>query len=313
MLAVGRRLIERGHQVTFIGREIIATHVKSAGIDFINLDEILSDRPGLAQHQTSALRRFIPTRIPRLGSGPYAEATGLRATAISVEFYRRWAAVDLDRVPAVLDRTPVDALVVSESSLAASTIAESRGLPFVTISTGLPRHESGFLPPESTLWPYRDASWARARNRSIDRLRRLLDLPTLDLLNHVRASLSLPPYKNLSDTRSPLASISQLPPGFDFPLSSADKPVHYVGPILSMDSRDQTPFPWEKLNEDPIVYASAGTLSSGKEYFRCIGEACKGMPVQLVITRGGGDSPAHDESLPPSAVVVGAPPPFSPL
>lgn len=304
MLAVGRRLIERGHQLTFIGRDRIAAQVKAAGIEFINLDDAISDQPGLAEHKTSALRRFLPWRISRLGSAPYAEATGVRATAISVEAYRHWAALDLDYVPAILDQIPVDALIASESSLAADTIAESRGIPFVTISSGIPRYESSSLPPEFTSWPYRDASWARARNRAIGRLRRLLDLPTLDLLNHVRGGLSLRPYQNLSETCSPLVTLSQLPPGFDFPLPSTEKPVHYVGPILSMDSRDPIPFPWERLGEDPIIYASAGTLSSGEEYFRCIGEACKDMPVQLVITRGGGVSPAHDESFPPSAVVV---------
>lgn len=304
MLALGQQLVQRGHQVTLLGRERMAAQVEATQIEFVNLDEIESSQPDLALYRTSPIRRFLPSRIARMGSGPYAEATGLRAIALSIESYRHWAAFDLGRVPPVLDRLSVDALIASESSLGASTIAEQQKIPFVTISTGLPRHATGLLPPEFTLWPHQDAVWARSRNREIHRFRRLLDIPTLDMLNHVRSNFSLPPYKLLSDTRSPLAMLSQLPPGFEFPVPESEKPVDYLGPLVRSDSREDTPFPWHQLTGDPVIYASAGTLSFGREFFQSIGRACQGLPVQLIATRGGGDFPVLDDSFPENAIIV---------
>lgn len=304
MLAVGQQLMKRGHEVTVLGRERMQAQVDAAGIGFVNLDDTNPGQSSLGKHQTTILRRFLPSRIPRLGSGPYAEATGLRAIAITIESYRRWAAFDLDRVPGILAQAPVDALIASESSLGAHTLAEQEGLPFVTISTGLPRHETNTLPPEFTLWPHRTAAWARVRNQMIHGFRKLLDLPTLDLLNHARSRSSLCPHQTLSDTRSPLATLSQLPPGFDFPTPPNRQPLHYVGPLISQESREATPFPWDKLDGKPIIYASAGTLSYGKEFFRCIGRACKGMSVQLIATRGGGEFPILDASFPENTIVV---------
>ena len=304
MLALGQALIQRGHQLTLLGRERMEPAVRATGIDFINLDAARSKHPHLSRHRSSALRRFLPSRLPRLGSSPYADATGLRALAISIESYRRWAAFDLERAPGLLEEIQPDALIASESSLAARTLAEGQGLPFITVSTGLPRHETNTLPPEFTSWPYRDALWARKRNQAIDRFRRLLDLPTLDLLNAVRVPLSLPPHQNLSQTRSPLATLSQLPPGFDFPVPPGESPTHYVGPLVRPGSREASAFPWEKLNGDPILYASAGTLSSGREFFQAIARACEGMPVQLIMSRGGGRFPSAESVFPHNTLIV---------
>ena len=97
MLAIARALLASGHRVTLIGRARMASEAQAAEVDFVDLDSVPFEGPSLDQHRTSAIRRFLPSQIPRWGSGEYAEASGLRAVAISIEAYRRWAAFDLDR------------------------------------------------------------------------------------------------------------------------------------------------------------------------------------------------------------------------
>jgi MGT family glycosyltransferase len=64
-------------------------------------------------------------------------------------------------------------------------------------------------------------------------------------------------------------------------------------------------FPWDKLDGQPLVYASLGTLQNGSEsIFRQIAAACAGMHVQLVISLGGGLDPAQMRALPGNPIVV---------
>ena len=67
---------------------------------------------------------------------------------------------------------------------------------------------------------------------------------------------------------------------------------HYVGrlampcgrePLL----RDAIPFPWERLDGRPLLYASLGTLQNGRpELFAEIATACAPLNAQLVISLG---------------------------
>jgi MGT family glycosyltransferase len=95
-----------------------------------------------------------------------------------------------------------------------------------------------------------------------------------------------------------------MPQGFDFPREDLPPTFHYVGPIRRPGPA-APPFPWERLNGRPHIYASLGTLQNSREpVFRCIAEACRDLPVQLVISHGGGLSDAQAAALPGSPVVV---------
>jgi MGT family glycosyltransferase len=63
------------------------------------------------------------------------------------------------------------------------------------------------------------------------------------------------------------------------------------------------PFPWEKLDGRPLVYASLGTLQNRLEsVFVQIAEACAPLAVQLVVSLGG--SPIALPPLPGNPIVV---------
>jgi MGT family glycosyltransferase len=100
--------------------------------------------------------------------------------------------------------------------------------------------------------------------------------------------------------------ISQMPESFDFPRGIRNPHLFYTGPFRDIDSRKKQPFPWERLNGRPLVYASLGTVrNKTPRIFQLIAEACAPLDVQLVIALGGGSLTPEDlGSLPGDPVVV---------
>jgi MGT family glycosyltransferase len=66
------------------------------------------------------------------------------------------------------------------------------------------------------------------------------------------------------------------------------------------------PFPFEQLTGQPLIYASMGTIQNRLlEVFQTIASACEGLDAQLVISLGGGATPASLPPLPGNPIVVG--------
>ena len=65
-------------------------------------------------------------------------------------------------------------------------------------------------------------------------------------------------------------------------------------------------FPYDRLTEQPLIYASMGTLQNQLLWiFEAIAEACQDLDVQLVIALGGGTTPESLPKLLAKAIVVG--------
>jgi MGT family glycosyltransferase len=70
--------------------------------------------------------------------------------------------------------------------------------------------------------------------------------------------------------------------------------LHYTGPWHHAGSHEEIPFPWEKLDGRPLIYASMGTLQNRQRFvFETIAAACAGLDVQLVISLGSRDQDAE--------------------
>jgi MGT family glycosyltransferase len=107
-------------------------------------------------------------------------------------------------------------------------------------------------------------------------------------LNEHRRKWNLLPIRRPDDTFSELAQLSQLTEDLDFPRVSKPAALHYLGPFRD-DAGPSVPFPYERLNAKPLVYASFGTLQNGKEEsFQLVAAACADLDVQLVISTGRG-------------------------
>ena len=95
-------------------------------------------------------------------------------------------------------------------------------------------------------------------------------------------------YENREDAYSKLAQISQLPQEFDFPRENLSPSFHYTGPLQNPSGIESITFPdiafpWEKLTDKPLIYASLGTLQNKvPEIFQCIAAATAELDAQLV-------------------------------
>jgi MGT family glycosyltransferase len=148
------------------------------------------------------------------------------------------------------------------------------------------------------------------RNLAGYELSRFAVSPITRITNAYRRRWGLRPYRTGDDSYSRLAQISQQPPLFDFPRKTLPACFEYLGPF-----RDKSPhtcdFPWERLGERPVIYASLGSMQGSKfDLFRCFAEACQDIDVQLVVSHGGALTPKMEASLPGKPLVVTYAPQF---
>jgi MGT family glycosyltransferase len=221
--------------------------------------------------------------------GRLSGGAGLR---FSIDYFRREQAMLFAELPAVVPTAGIQVLLVDQVSPAGGAVAESLGLPFVTIANALPINREPAVPPYFTDWRPSPAPWTRWRNRLGNALLDRLTAPLWQDLQQQRHHLGLPRHQQREGVHSPLLQLAQLPASLDFPRERLPSHFHYVGRLADPSGqepllRDAVPFPWERLDGRPLVYASLGTLQNGRpEIFAQIAEACAPLDLQLVISLG---------------------------
>jgi zeaxanthin glucosyltransferase len=285
--ALGRELIARGHQVTLFHMPDVEERARREGLGFVSI--------GAQDHPPGSL----PESLAAL-----TKLSGLGALRFTIEAIRQTTEMMLRDGPGALRDSGAGFLLVDQTEPAGRTIAEHQCLPFVTICNALAMNREPSIPPPFTSWPYRDTWPARVRNQlgysMSDRIMRSI----AEVVAKYRTRWKLPRHTNAEQSFSRLAQISQQPAAFDYPRRQLPKSFHYVGP-LRRPLADAVPFPWEKLDGRPLVYASLGTLQNGREAtFRCFAEACAGLDVQVVLTHAGGLDERATSGLPGDPVVV---------
>ncbi len=287
--SLGRELVQRGHRVTVFDTLDIEIKVRSEGLEFSPV--------GLSSFPPGTLAQF---------QKQMGEFEGLACARFALQMVRRVNAMRLEDTPTALLAAGVDALLVDDGEPVGATIAQHLGLPQISIGCALPGHREPAVPPDFTPWAYAPGGWAQLRNRlgfaAYDWLTRAIAAD----IRHKRRQWQLPAYRNLDESLSPLAQISQLPRAFDYPRQTLPAHFHYVGPLVG-DRPQDTPFPYERLDGRPLIYASLGTIQNHRpQIFRTIAQACDGLDAQLVLTLGGGSGKPEDyPGLPGNPVVVG--------
>jgi MGT family glycosyltransferase len=288
LAALGSELQRRGHRVTLISFPDAQPDASAAGLEFRAIGEAELPRGKLAE-RSAALGRL----------------TGLRAVRFTAEMFKQETNVQLRDLPPVLEELNVDGLVVDQTSPAGGAVADLLNLPFVTVCAALMLTEDAAVPPPMVHWHYRTPWWARLRNRFGFFVLRLVSKPIRDRINTFRLHHGLAGHKRPADFSSRLAIISQVPVEFDFPRRAIPDWFHYCGPLLDADSRAPVDFPFERLTDRPLVYASLGTLQNRQLWlFSSIAQACAGLEVQLVLSLGGADAAMSADDLPGSPLVV---------
>jgi MGT family glycosyltransferase len=295
MVALGLELLRRGHGVVVF--TVADGARKLAGLP-LEVVTIAADvfPPGSVDAAHARLGRL----------------SGLAGLRFSVAYFRRELAMLHAHLPAAVTTAGIELLLVDQLSPAGGTVAEQLGLPFVTIANALPVNREAAIPPYPTGWMPSRALWARWRNQLGNLLLDRLTAPLWRDLQEHRQRLGLRRHRHREESQSPLLQLAQLPRAFDFPRERLAPHFHYVGRLADPSGRepllrDAVPFPWERLDGRPLIYAALGTLQNGRpELFQQIAAACAPLDVQLVISLGNPTATPLD--LPGHPLVV----PFAP-
>ncbi len=283
--ALGRELISRGHRVTLFHMRDLEERVRDEQLEFVPV--------GVADVPIGALKESLS----KLG-----KLDGLAALRFTIGEVRKTTGMMLRDAPAAMKAAGIEALLVDQTEPAGATIAELLGIPFITVCNALMLNREAGVPPAFSAWKLGSGICSRLRNQAGYTLSELALRPVANVVAHYRRRWGLPALRSAADTLSRLAQISQQPPAFEYPRQELPVTFHYVGPLRRPGNK-VIPFPWQKLDGKPLVYASLGTLQNGKEQvFRTFAEACVGLNVQLVMTHGGGLDASID--FPGNPIVV---------
>jgi zeaxanthin glucosyltransferase len=281
--AIGRELQRRGHRVTVFQTPELAQRIEAAGLEFRPLED-----------RGYSVQRYFELVMEQQG-------VSLRNF---LDYAVKSATMFCEEAPRALAAAGVDAVLVDISEPGAATAAEHAEVPFITVCNALPLHSEPGVPPDFFRWRYRDAWWARLRNRLGYALRDLTIRPLHRVLNRYRHAWGLRAYRSPDDSFSPWAQITQLVREFDLPRERLPECFHYVGPYRR-DGESGVGFPYERLNGRPLVYASLGTVFGGRrEIWRGILEGCRGLDAQLVVALGGPGRAEGLEDVPANTIVI---------
>lgn len=293
MASLGRELIRRGHRVTLFGVPDVQTKVAQAGLEFFEL--------GASEFPPGSLDDIYA----QLG-----ELDGLAGLKFSIECFQKEAEMLFRRAPAAIQSAGIEVLLVDQVTTAAGTVADFLKLPFITVCNALLINREPNVPPYFTPWPYQATPWARLRNQLGNTLIQYLTLPIWQTVVKQRQTWQLPPHSSREAAYSSLAQLCQLPEGFDFPRQRLAPCFHYTGPLIDPSGTEpvqfaQPPFPFDQLSDQPLIYASLGTLQNRNgAVFEAIATACQDLDAQLVISLGDPKRAVSNVTLPGSPLVV---------
>jgi zeaxanthin glucosyltransferase len=288
MIALADALRARGHRITFCLLGDPPSSVLDVDFEIIEVGGAVFP----ANEYTAGFREL----------GTLSGRAALRQT---FALMARATRAILEVAPPLISDAGVEALIVDQTSLAGGTLADRLDLPFVTVCNALLLNAEPAVPPLFSTWRPRATWWALLRNRLGWAVLDKLYAPSLQQIQQDRRRHGLSVPGRVADTWSSTLQISQQPEGFDFPRRELAPHVRFLGPLRLPGNSPPVPFPWDRLDDRPLVYASLGTLQNRTaRTFRTIAAACAGLDAQLVMSTGHGLAPDDLGELPGDPVVV---------
>jgi zeaxanthin glucosyltransferase len=281
LTALGAALRERGHAVTLLGGRPAQPYADRAGIDLAPIGV-----EGDCDLQLAAGWR----ELGRLSGIASMRHTGRMMSGLS--------RVILRDAPQVIAKRQLDALVVDQFAPAGVAAADRCDIPSIIVCNALAAHYDRYSPPPPMPWRYRRDGLGRVRNMLAKRL-----IPPLYNWFADAASTGVRPLQLVFEQEHGLAQLAQQPAFFDFPRALTDH-FHYTAPWHQDARDDDVPFPWERLDGRPLIYASMGTLQNNLPYvFGAIADAVRELDVQVVLSQGGCEDELHLD-LPDHVILV---------
>ena len=178
MVALGLELQRRQHRVVVFTVADGARKLQGLPLEVVSLGATAFP-PGAVEEAYAVLGRL---------SG----GAGLR---FSVDYFRREQAMLAAELPEAVAGAGIDGLLVDQLSPAAGTVAETLGLPFITICNALPVNREAAVPPYFTDWQPSQSPWGRWRNQLGNALLDRLTAPLWRDLQQQRLRAGLPPHR----------------------------------------------------------------------------------------------------------------------
>lgn len=282
LTSLGVELVRRGHRVTLFAPPSAAGIAQRQSIELAAIgkdEDVDGDLMGRWR------------RLGELGGLAAMRETG-RVLFDSARIVRR------DLPPLLRELLP-DGLIVDQFSPAGVVVAQQQQVPFVIACNALAAHWDWRPPPPPLLWKFHDNWFGRLRNG----IARWIIPPIYNRFARA-AEVGVKPLMLVFEQQHGLAHIAQQPEFFDFPRDRLPEHFHYTAPWHRADRDDHVPFPWERLDGRPLVYASMGTLQNRlRPVFDAILSAAKGLPAQVVLTLGGSGL-SLDAAIPENVVLV---------
>ncbi len=209
---------------------------------------------------------------------------------VALRNWFRWRAeVALQLLPPALDELKVDGVVIDHTIVAAGSVAERLGLPFVTVCSATLWHQEEAVPPPYTHLPYAEDRRALWRNRWGYAGWHWFMQPTL------RASIGagrrgIFPLSGASTIRFRRWPKSRsYVPNLIFPAASF-RTFSITSDRWPATARSlpMSNFRWDWLDGRPLIFASLGSMANARELpvLRKIMAACAGLDAQLVFSMG---------------------------
>ncbi len=272
LASLGRELMQRGHEVLFFQLPEFRSQAEERGLTFRAYGE----------------GRFPPGAITTMAR-EMSHLWGEEATAASLEITRVLGQALLEEAPERVAEAKLDLWVVDMLEYAGATLATAMKAPFVTVIPTMLRHPEEGIPGFNGERYQLDDPAQVERERELEARMQRLARPYHQELNAYRKREGLPPF-SYQTIWSPLAQISQLPPAFEFPRENLPDCLHFTGPFVSPEQRPEIAFPWDKLDERPLVYVSFGTAQNrNSSLFTAVLGAVAELSVQVVVSLGGAD------------------------
>ena len=291
MIALARKMQSSGHEITFIGVPDVGPSVRAAGLKFVSYCDQEFPIGSMATNHAAVSRIYgLEASLWVMGnlSGPYFKAASTH-------------------LPAALVESEIEALVLDISHRFLEIVPLSLGMPYVQIWNILPIDGSGTTPPCLSSRPYEDTPEARIQNLESVKLIGSYLQPLREAAADYasRSGLDID-WTDPAATASKLAIIAQVPQEFDFPAIPWPRQFYYAGPFFDHAARAPVPFPWEKLDSRPLVYASLGTLVNGIEsIYKIILSALGKRPeLQAVLSVGKNIQVAGLGPIPSNVIMV---------
>jgi zeaxanthin glucosyltransferase len=294
MSALARKLQSRGHEIVFIGVPDVGPTVRAAGLNFVSYCE-----------------EEFPAGTCTRALAPVAKIHGMEATRWTIRGAgRAFFQAASQHLPRVLAETGVEALVLDTIHMYLEVVSMSRGIPYAHVWAILNIDFSGTTLPSVVPGRYENTLQARARNiedlgKSDNAFFGLVQPLAEEYAerNGLKLDWSNP---RATVSRRAAAVVSQTPKEFDFPGIPWPSQFHYAGPFFDGARRQPIPFPWERLDGRPLVYASLGTLVNGLDsiYKTILPAVGKISEIQVVLAKGNNIELADLGPVPSNVIVV---------